>query len=305
MGTLWETLTWRGFYYQCTNELLLQKKFESETVTAYVGVDPTAESLHIGHFVPLYLLCHLAQAGHKPIVVLGAGTAKIGDPSGKISERCLLQNEELQHNTRTIKKQIQNIFARLQVEAQYLDNSDWLDELLYIDFMRTIGRHFSVNRMLSFETYKKRLETGLSFLEFNYQLLQSYDFLHLFENYNCHLQCGGADQWANIVAGSELIRRIHGKETVGFTLPLITRADGSKMGKTEEGAIFVDPALTSTFDFFQYWRNADDSDLIKFLKLYTFLPRTEINLYLNLKAEQLNLIKEILAFNVKIGRAHV
>ena len=296
--TLWEELQWRGFYYQCTNDTELQKKFEKEKITAYVGVDPTGESLHIGHFVPLYLMCHFYQYGHVPIIVLGSGTAKIGDPSGKSKIRPILSVEELEKNTKKIENQIQLIFSRLEIKAQFIDNSKWLDKLQYLSFLRDIGKYFSVNRMLSFETYKKRLETGLNFLEFNYQLLQSYDFLYLFEKYQCTLQFGGADQWANIVAGSELIKKVHAKECFGYTLPLVTRSDGTKMGKTEDGAIFIDSNLTNTFDFYQYWRNVDDRDCIKFLKLYTFLSKEEIIFWGNLKDQELNIAKELLAYYV-------
>ncbi len=296
--TLWEELQWRGFYYQCTNDTELQSRFEKEKITAYVGVDPTGESLHIGHFVPLYLMCHFYRYGHSPIIVLGTGTAKVGDPSGKSKARPILSAEELQSNTNKIKDQVQSIFSRLDIQAQFVDNSAWLDNLQYISFIRDIGKHFSVNRMLSFETYKKRLETGLSFLEFNYQLLQSYDFLHLFQEHQCTLQFGGADQWANIVAGCELIRRVHGKECFGYTLPLVTRSDGMKMGKSEDGAVFIDDRLTNTFDFYQYWRNVDDRDCVRFLKLYTFLPKEEIDFWSSLKEQELNTAKEVLAYYV-------
>jgi len=248
-------------------------------VTFYVGCDPTGPSLHIGHMVPFFAFRHLIAAGHKGIALIGAGTARIGDPSGKTETRKVLSYETLDANAAAISAQLAAFF-RSAAEAgaggfRFANNKDWLADLNYIDFLREIGSHFSVNRMLSFEAYKLRLESGLSFLEFNYQLLQSYDYLELFRRHGCTLQIGGDDQWGNIVAGADLIRRIEGAEAFGLTFPLVSTSDGKKMGKTEKGALFLDPAITSPYDFFQYWRNVQDADTKRFLLLFTFLDRAE------------------------------
>jgi len=268
----------RGFFQQCTDFEALGAELEKQPTTAYVGVDPTGPSLHAGHLVPIMAMIHLARAGHKPIILIGGGTAKIGDPSGKTEMRKMQTEETIAGNAAAIQKQIEDLCRSLDVELTFLNNAEWLDSLNYIAFLRDIGRHFSVNRMLSFETYKRRLETGLSFIEFNYQLLQSYDFLVLHDRHGCSLQVGGDDQWGNIVAGADLIRRTTGDDNVyGLTFPLVTRADGKKMGKTEEGAVFLDPVLFPPYEFFQYWRNVPDSDVRRFLALYTFLPMEEID----------------------------
>jgi tyrosyl-tRNA synthetase len=240
-------------------------------ITFYEGTDPTGGSLHIGHMVPYFAFRHLRDAGHKGVALLGGGTARIGDPSGKSSVRKILSYEQLDKNTEAIRAQLDRFVGFDDKTAFTVNNKDWLANLNYIDFLRDIGSHFSVNRMLSFEAYKMRLETGLSFIEFNYQLLQSYDFLELYRRHGCRLQIGGDDQWGNIVAGVELIRRIEGAEVFGLTFPLVTTADGKKMGKTEKGAIFLDPAVTSPYDFFQYWRNVQDQDILRFLLMFTFL----------------------------------
>jgi tyrosyl-tRNA synthetase len=275
MNSAIETLKNRGFLQQCTDVEGLSKAMDEGPVTFYEGTDPTGGSLHIGHMVPYFAFRHLRDAGHKGIALLGGGTARIGDPSGKSSVRKMLSYEQLDKNTEAIRVQLDRFVGFDGNTAFTANNKDWLANLNYIDFLRDIGSHFSVNRMLSFEAYKMRLETGLSFIEFNYQLLQSYDFLELYRRHGCRLQIGGDDQWGNIVAGVELIRRIEGAEVFGLTFPLVTTADGKKMGKTEKGALFLDPAVTSPYDFFQYWRNVQDQDILRFLLMFTFLPIDE------------------------------
>ncbi|MDR2402973.1 MAG: tyrosine--tRNA ligase [Spirochaetaceae bacterium] len=275
MNDALENLKRRGLFSQCTDPEGLSGLMDKGSVTFYVGCDPTGQSLHIGHMVPYFAFRHLRDAGHRGIALLGGGTARIGDPSGKTEMRKMLAYEELDANTEHIRAQLDRFLDFNGKNAQPANNKDWLADLNYIDFLREIGSHFSVNRMLSFEAYKARLETGLSFIEFNYQLLQSYDFLELYRRYGCRLQIGGDDQWGNIVAGGELIRRIEGAEVYGVTFPLVTTADGKKMGKTERGAVFLDPKLTSPYEFFQYWRNVQDTDVRRFLLMFTFLPSEE------------------------------
>jgi len=267
------------------------------TVTFYEGTDPTGGSLHIGHIVPYFAFRHLRNAGHTGIALLGGGTARIGDPSGRSEVRKMLNYEQLDQNTESIKAQLDRFVGFDGKTAFTANNKDWLANLNYIDFLRDIGSHFSVNRMLSFEAYKMRMETGLSFIEFNYQLLQSYDFLELYRRYGCRLQIGGDDQWGNIVAGVELIRRIEGAEVFGLTFPLVTTADGKKMGKTLKGALFLDPAIVSPYDFFQYWRNVNDADIRRFLLMFTFLPVEEID-KLTASGKNPNDAKERLAWEV-------
>lgn len=288
----------RGFLQQCTDIDAVSELLTKEPTSFYVGFDPTGSSLHAGHMVPLYAMVHLARAGHKPIALIGGGTARIGDPSGKTEMRKMLTVEQIQANAASIRTQIESFLAGQGCEATVVDNADWLAGLNYIEFLRDIGRHFSVNRMLSFETYKMRLETGLSFIEFNYQLLQSYDYLVLNRDYNCRLQVGGDDQWGNIVAGVDLIRRVSRNESYGLTFPLVTRADGKKMGKTEQGAVFLDPEMFSVYDFYQYWRNVPDPDVRKFLYLYTFLPNEEIEELAAREGQELNAAKQRLAFEL-------
>jgi tyrosyl-tRNA synthetase len=289
----------RGFLKQCTEENALKKALREDAITLYAGFDPTGSSLHVGHLIPLFAMAHLQQAGHRVIALIGGGTALIGDPSGKTEARKMLTVEEIQQNGESFKEQMASFIDFDGEKALLLDNTRWLADLNYIDFLRDIGRHFSVNRMLSFETYKARMETGLSFIEFNYQLLQSYDYLELNRRYNCRLQIGGDDQWGNIVAGVDLIRRVDGRDDVyGLTFPLITRADGKKMGKTEKGALFLDPTMVSPYEFYQYWRNVADSDVDRFLKLYTFLPLEEITELSALDGEQINTAKERLAYEI-------
>lgn len=288
----------RGFLQQCTDIDAVSELLAKEPTSFYVGFDPTGSSLHAGHMVPLYAMVHLARAGHKPIALIGGGTARIGDPSGKTEMRKMLTVEQIQANAASIRTQIESFLAGQGCEATVVDNADWLAGLNYIEFLRDIGRHFSVNRMLSFETYKMRLETGLSFIEFNYQLLQSYDYLVLNRDYGCRLQVGGDDQWGNIVAGVDLIRRVSRNESYGLTFPLVTRADGKKMGKTEQGAVFLDPEMFSVYDFYQYWRNVPDPDVRKFLYLYTFLPNEEIEELSAHEGQELNAAKQRLAFEL-------
>ncbi|MBI9103821.1 MAG: tyrosine--tRNA ligase [Spirochaetales bacterium] len=291
-----EVLQERGFIKQCTDMDALEKLMSEKPVTFYVGVDPTGKSLHIGHMVPFFAMHHLQQAGHKPIALVGGGTSMIGDPSGKTEMRQMLTVEQIQSNADSIKSQLAKVVDFSGDKAKMLNNYEWLGGLNYLDFLRDIGKHFSVNRMLSFETYKMRLETGLSFIEFNYQLLQSFDFLTLARDHGCELQMGGDDQWGNIVAGIELTRRVAQKEVYGLTFPLVTRADGKKMGKTEKGAVFLDPELFSPYEFYQYWRNVADADTIKFMKLFTFLSMEEIAEYEKLEGAEINKAKEVLAY---------
>lgn len=292
------TLQARGFVQQCSDAEALTRLLDSEPVTFYVGIDPTAGSMHVGHMVPLFAMAHLAAHGHKPIVVVGGGTARIGDPSGKTEMRKILSVEDIDQNARAMGAQVQRILDVAGSQFTMVNNAQWLAALNYIDFLREIGRHFSVNRMLSFETYKMRLETGLSFIEFNYQLLQSYDFLVLNQRYGCRLQIGGDDQWGNIIAGADLIRRVESREAYALTFPLVTRADGKKMGKSEKGAVFLDPALYTPYDFFQYWRNVPDADVRKLMLFYTFLPVAEIDSLVSGEGAQLNAAKERLAHEI-------
>ena len=292
------TLKERGFFKQCTDEEKLATLLDTERVTFYAGFDPTGPSLHVGHLVPLFAMAHLNRAGHRAIALAGGGTARIGDPSGKTEMRKMLTVDQIRSNTESIKKQMAKFIDFGSGNSLLLDNADWLADLNYIEFLRDIGRHFSVNRMLSFETYKMRLETGLSFIEFNYQLLQSYDFLELYRKHGCKLQIGGDDQWGNIVAGADLIRRVEGAEVVGLTFPLVTRADGKKMGKTEKGALFLDPDMVAPYEFYQYWRNVPDQDVEKFLFLYTFLPAEEVRDLGSLQGQEINRSKEVLAYEM-------
>lgn len=300
MNAALEILRTRGFIKQCTDMEALDALMSKQPVTFYIGVDPTGRSLHIGHMVPFYAMHHLQEAGHNPIALIGGGTSMIGDPSGKSEMRLMLTIEQIRENSEAIKEQLGSVVdftpSRERGRAVMLNNYDWLGSLNYIEFLRDIGKHFSVNRMLTFESYKQRLERGLSFIEFNYQLLQSYDFLTLYQQHGCRLQMGGDDQWGNIVAGVELTRRVAGAEVFGLTFPLITRSDGKKMGKSEKGAVFLDPAVFSPYDFFQYWRNVADADVVRFLKLFTFLPLEEIDELSKLKDAEINRAKEILAY---------
>lgn len=268
----------------------------SKSITAYIGFDPTASSFHVGNLLQIMILSHLQRAGHRPIVVVGGGTGLIGDPSGKTEMRKMLTLEKVQENMSKQKEQFKRYIDFSEGKALMVNNADWLLGFNYIDFLRDYGRHFSVNRMLTADCIKNRLETGLSFLEFNYMILQSYDFLHLHKTYGCLLQMGGDDQWGNICSGIELIRRVEGKECYGITCPLLTTASGSKMGKTEKGAVWLDAELFSPYEYYQYWRNVDDRDVIKCLSLFTFLDMEEIRRLSQLKDAQINEAKEVLAF---------
>lgn len=292
------TLQERGFFQQCTDVEGLSKLMDQGPVTFYVGCDPTGPSLHIGHMVPFFAMRHLRKYGHRAIALLGGGTARIGDPSGKTEMRKMLSYEQIAENAASMSRQLDAFIGFDGDNAFTANNADWLSKLNYIDFLRDIGRHFSVNRMLSFEAYKKRMETGLTFIEFNYQLLQSFDFLKLQEQHGCKLQIGGDDQWGNIVAGIDLIRRINGTETFGLTFPLVTTADGKKMGKSEKGALFLDAGLCSPYDFYQYWRNIQDADVERFLLMFTFLPTEECRALGSARDAAINASKERLAWEV-------
>ncbi|HOV94814.1 MAG TPA: tyrosine--tRNA ligase [Spirochaetales bacterium] len=299
MNKALETLSERGFIQQCTDIEGLSKLMDNGPMTFYIGCDPTGPSLHIGHMVPFFALKHLRDAGHIGIALLGGGTARIGDPSGKSEMRKIISYEAIDENTKRFESQLDKFVGFDGKTSFTVNNKDWLANLNYIEFLRDIGKHFSVNRMLSFETYKQRMETGLSFIEFNYQLLQSYDFLQLYQRYGCRLQIGGDDQWGNIVAGIELIRRIEGVECYGLTFPLVMTSDGKKMGKTEKGALFLDPEMTSPYEFFQYWRNVSDADVERFLLMFTFLPTEECRkLTSDSDSAAINKAKERLAWEV-------
>jgi len=293
--TVYDVFVERGFIEQVTDEGKLRDLLKGRT-TCYIGFDPTASSLHVGSLVPIMSLAHMQRHGHQPIALVGGGTGLVGDPSGKTEMRQILSLEEIAQNAEAQKKQFSRFLDFSEGKALLLNNADWLTKLNYIDFLRDIGVHFSVNRMLSSESVKIRLETGLSFIEFNYQLLQAYDFWHLFRHRGCTVQMGGSDQWGNIVAGIDLIRRLEGKEAYGMTFPLIMTADGRKMGKTEKGAVWLDPERTSPYDYYQFWINTDDRDVSRFLALFTFLPMEEIREYGRLEGAELREAKEVLAF---------
>lgn len=295
---VFEELQGRGLIAQMTNEEKIKTLLNEKQVTFYVGFDPTADSLHVGHFVQMMVMSHLQRAGHRPIALFGGGTGMIGDPSGKTDMRKMLTKEEVAHNIECFKKQMSRLVDFSDDKALMVNNGDWLLNLNYVDFLREVGVHFSVNRMLAAECYKQRLERGLSFFELNYMIMQSYDFYELNKRYNCLMEVGGDDQWSNIIGGVELIRRKEAKEVYGMTFTLLTNSDGKKMGKTEKGAVWLDAEKTSPFNFYQYWRNVDDKDVIRCLKILTFLPLDEINELEKLTGGELNRAKEILAFEV-------
>jgi tyrosyl-tRNA synthetase len=296
-GDAFDVLRQRGFVQQTSDEAELRALLGRERVTFYAGFDPTAASLHLGHFLPLMAMTHLARAGHRPIAVLGGGTAMVGDPSGKTELRQMLTGETIAANRVAIEKQVRHVLGDVP-DAVVVDNGEWLLPLNYVEFLREIGRHFSVNRMLAAEAYKLRLEKGLSFIEFNYMLLQSYDFLILRRRYGCTLQIGGDDQWGNIVAGIDLIRRVDQAQAYGLTHPLIMTAAGTKMGKTAAGAVWLDPQRTTPYDFFQYFVNVDDRDVVKFLKLFTVHPLGEIARFESVVGGELRDAKKLLAHGV-------
>ena len=295
MENVFDILSGRGFIEQSTDEHALRRQL-SQPVTCYVGFDPTASTLHVGHLLPIMALMHMQKAGHRVIALVGGGTGMIGDPSGKTKMREILTKEKIESNVKAVKAQLAHYLDFSKDRALLVNNADWLCGLGYIDFLRDIGCHFSVNRMLAAESYKARMKTGLNFIEFNYMLLQAYDFLHLNKHCHCVVQMGGNDQWGNIVAGIDLIRRVEGNEAYGMTFPLIVTASGHKMGKTEEGAVWLDESATSAYQYYQYWVNVDDADVVRFLKLFTFLPLGEIEAVSALEGSELNRAKMILAF---------
>jgi len=297
VANVFDILNERGFVAQATNVDQL-KLHLSKPASCYIGFDPSADSLHVGSLVPIMALAHMQRQGHRPIVLVGGGTGLVGDPSGKTEMRQLLTLEQIELNVASLKKQLSRFLDFSDHKALLLNNSDWLVDLRYIEFLRDIGRHFSVNRMLAAESYKIRLETGLNFIEFNYMLLQAYDFYYLAQKCDCYLQMGGDDQWGNIVAGIELIRRKLRKSAHALTFPLLTTASGAKMGKTAAGAVWLNAEKTSPFDFYQYWINTDDRDVARFLNLYTFIPINEIEAMSVLEGQDLNVCKSILAFEV-------
>jgi tyrosyl-tRNA synthetase len=296
--SVFDVLQERGFIKQTTHQEPLFELLAKEKVTFYIGFDPTADSLHVGSMLPIMAMAHMQRAGHRPIAILGGGTAMIGDPSGKTEMRKMMTPETIAHNAACFKEQLSRYIHFEHDAALMVNNADWLLGLNYIEFLRDIGSQFSVNRMLTAECFKTRMEKGLSFIEFNYMLLQSYDFLMLSRRYGCKLQMGGDDQWSNILYGADLIRRLDGKEAYGITFPLLTTSTGRKMGKTEAGAVWLDPAKTSPYDFYQYWRNTDDRDVERFLALYTFLPMEEVRRLGSFKDQQINEAKKILAYEV-------
>ncbi len=297
MKNVYDILAERGFIAQSTDAEEL-RGYLSSSASCYIGFDPTADSLHVGSLVPIMALANMQRHGHRPIVLVGGGTGLVGDPSGKTEMRKLLTLDQIEINVAALKKQLSRFLEFGEGGAMMVNNADWLVGLRYIEFLRDIGRHFSVNRMLAAESYKARLETGLNFIEFNYMLLQAYDFLYLAGKFDCYLQMGGDDQWGNIVAGIDLIRRKLQKGAYAITFPLLTTASGAKMGKTAAGAVWLSAEKTSPFDFYQFWINTDDRDVVRFLKLYTFLPIAEIEVVSTLEGQDLNLCKTILSFEV-------
>ena len=296
--TLYDELVARGLIAQVTDEEEIKDLINNGKATFYIGFDPTADSLHVGHFMALCLMKRLQMAGNKPIALIGGGTAMIGDPSGRTDMRQMMTPETIQHNCDCFKKQMSRFIDFSEGKALMVNNADWLLDLNYIDVLREVGAHFSVNRMLTAECYKQRMEKGLSFLEFNYMIMQSYDFYTLYQKYGCNMELGGDDQWSNMLGGTELIRRKLGKDAYAMTINLLLNSEGKKMGKTQSGAVWLDPEKTSPFDFFQYWRNVADSDVLKCIRMLTFLPLEEIDAMESWEGAQLNQAKEILAFEL-------
>ena len=296
--TLYDELVARGLIAQVTDEEEIKDLINNGKATFYIGFDPTADRLHVGHFMALCLMKRLQMAGNKPIALIGGGTAMIGDPSGRTDMRQMMTPETIQHNCDCFKKQMSRFIDFSEGKALMVNNADWLMDLNYIDVLREVGAHFSVNRMLTAECYKQRMEKGLSFLEFNYMIMQSYDFYTLYQKYGCNMEFGGDDQWSNMLGGTELIRRKLGKDAYAMTINLLLNSEGKKMGKTQSGAVWLDPEKTSPFDFFQYWRNVADSDVLKCIRMLTFLPLEEIDAMESWEGAQLNQAKEILAFEL-------
>ncbi len=297
--TLYEELVRRGLIAQVTDEKEISEMINNGKATFYIGFDPTADSLHVGHFMALCLMKRLQMAGNKPIALLGGGTGMIGDPSGKTDMRKMLTKEDIEHNASCFKKQMSRFIDFSDGKAMVVNNADWLLDLNYVDVLREVGACFSVNKMLTFECYKQRMERGLTFLEFNYMIMQSYDFYMLFQKYGCNMQFGGDDQWANMLGGTELIRKKLGKDAHAMTITLLLNSEGKKMGKTEKGAVWLDPEKTSPYDFFQYWRNVGDADVIKCLKMLTFVPIEQIEeMEKTMEGAELNKAKELLAYEL-------
>ena len=296
--TLYDELVARGLIAQVTDEAEIKDLINNGKATFYIGFDPTADSLHVGHLMALCLMKRLQMAGNKPIALIGGGTAMIGDPSGRTDMRQMMTPETIQHNCDCFKKQMSRFIDFSDGKALMVNNADWLMDLNYIDVLREVGAHFSVNRMLTAECYKQRMEKGLSFLEFNYMIMQSYDFYTLYQKYGCNMEFGGDDQWSNMLGGTELIRRKLGKDAYAMTINLLLNSEGKKMGKTQSGAVWLDPNKTSPFDFFQYWRNVSDADVLKCIRMLTFLPLEEIDAMESWEGAQLNQAKEILAFEL-------
>ena len=296
--TIYDELVARGLIAQVTDEKEIKELINNGKATFYIGFDPTADSLHVGHFMALCLMKRLQMAGNKPIVLIGGGTAQIGDPSGRTDMRQMMTTETINHNVECFKKQMSRFIDFGEGKAIMVNNADWLMDLNYVDVLREVGAHFSVNRMLTAECYKQRMEKGLSFLEFNYMIMQSYDFYTLFEKYGCNMEFGGDDQWSNMLGGTELIRRKLGKDAYAMTINLLLNSEGKKMGKTQSGAVWLDPNKTTPFEFFQYWRNVSDADVLKCIRMLTFLPLEEIDKMESWEGAQLNEAKEILAFEL-------
>ncbi len=296
--TLYEELVARGLIAQVTDEAEIKELINNGKATFYIGFDPTADSLHVGHFMALCLMKRLQAAGNRPIALIGGGTGMIGDPSGRSDMRQMMTPETIQHNCDCFKKQMSRFIEFGEGKAMMVNNADWLLGLNYIDFLRDVGSCFSVNKMLTAECYKQRMEKGLSFLEFNYMIMQSYDFLHLYQNYGCNMEFGGDDQWSNMLGGTELIRRKLGKDAYAMTITLLLNSEGKKMGKTQSGAVWLDPNKTSPFEFYQYWRNVGDNDVLKCIRMLTFLPLEQIDEMDHWEGEQLNRAKEILAYEL-------
>ncbi|WP_276840179.1 tyrosine--tRNA ligase [Anaerovibrio lipolyticus] len=296
--SVFDVLKERGYIAQCTNEDEVRAMLENEKVTFYIGFDPTADSLHVGHFLGLMVMSHLQKAGHRPVCLVGGGTGTVGDPSGRSDMRKMLTDEDIEYNCNQFKKQMARFIDFSDGKALMVNNGDWLRKLNYIDLLREVGAHFTVNRMLAAECYKNRMEKGLTFLEFNYMIMQSYDFLELYRRYNLKLEMGGDDQWSNIIGGVELTRRITGDAVYGLTFTLLTKSDGQKMGKTAGGALWLDKEKTSPYDFYQYWRNVDDADVERCLALLTFLPMEEVHRLGALEGQEINEAKKVLAYEV-------